>query len=133
MLVFALLLAAAEPSAAPAEAVASVVTASGIVVETLAPGSGRRPTLEDAVLVTYEGRLADGTVFDSTAEPFAMRVGDAVDGFTEALLVMNQGGRYRFRLPPRLAYGRRGVPGVVPPNAELTFTLTLVRVGRPAN
>ena len=62
-----------------------------------------------------------------------MRVADAVDGFTEALLVMNQGGRYRFRLPPRLAYGARGVPGVVPPNAELVFTLTLVRVGRPAN
>jgi FKBP-type peptidyl-prolyl cis-trans isomerase FkpA len=45
---------------------------------------------------------------------------------------MNEGGRYRFWIPPRLAYGARGLRGVVPPSAELDFTLTLVRVGRPA-
>ena len=86
----------------------------------------------DAVLVTYEGRLADGTVFDSAAQPVGLPVSDVVPGFTEALLLMNEGGRYRFRIPARLAYGAAGVPGVVPPDAELDFTLTLIRVGRPA-
>ena len=133
MLVIALLLAAAQSAAtAPMEPPAAVTTASGLRFETLAPGTGRRPTLEDAVLVTYEGRLADGTVFDSTTEPVGLAVADAVDGFTEALLLMNEGGRYRFSIPPALAYGAHGVPGVVPPDAELTFTLNLIRVGRPA-
>ncbi|MGZ8360055.1 MAG: FKBP-type peptidyl-prolyl cis-trans isomerase [Allosphingosinicella sp.] len=128
---------ASPPPAAPALVAgqgqpATVTTASGVEVETLEAGSGRRPTLADAVLVSYEGRLADGTVFDRTDAPVGLGVADVVDGFTEALLVMNEGGRYRFRIPPQAAYGRRGVPGVVPPDAELTFTLHLIRVGRPA-
>ena len=133
MLVIALLLAAAPSAAtAPMEPPAAVTTASGLRFETLEPGAGRRPTREDAVLVTYEGRLADGTVFDSTTEPVGLGVADAIDGFTEALLLMNEGGRYRFRIPPTLAYGGEGVPGVVPPDAELIFTVSLIRVGRPA-
>ena len=131
MLVLALLLAAAQP-VAPTGPPAVVTTASGLRFETLQAGTGRRPTREDAVLVTYEGRLADGTLFDSTTEPVGLGVADAVEGFTEALLLMNEGGRYRFHIPPALAYGAGGVPGVVPPDAELTFTLTLIRVGRPA-
>ncbi len=61
-----------------------------------------------------------------------MPVGGSIAGFTEALLLMNEGGRYRFWVPARLAYGRRGSPGAVPPNADLVFTLTLLRIGRPA-
>lgn len=134
MVVLAVLIAAAQPAAvAPTEPPAVVTTANGVQVETLTPGTGRRPTLEDAVLVTYEGRLADGTVFDRADSPVGLRVADVVDGFTEALLVMNVGGTYRFRIPPRLAYGARGVPGVVPPDAELVFTLQLIRVGPAAN
>jgi FKBP-type peptidyl-prolyl cis-trans isomerase len=117
---------------AAAVAPPAVVTPSGLRFETLAPGTGRRPQAGDAVLVTYEGRLADGTVFDAPAQPVGLLVSDLVPGFTEALLLMNEGGRYRFRIPPALAYGAAGVPGTIPPEAELDFTLTLLRVGRAA-
>jgi peptidylprolyl isomerase len=137
MLILALLTiqADASPTTPPAmaqEQPAAATTASGLHFQVLQAGAGRRPRLGDAVLVTYEGRLADGTVFDSAAQPVGLPVSDLVPGFTEALLLMNEGGRYRFRIPPALAYGARGRPGVIPPNAELDFTLTLIRVGRPA-
>lgn len=130
LLGLALLLGQVGP-AAPSEA-AIVTTASGLRFEVLQPGAGRRPQAGDAVLVTYEGRLADNTVFDSATQPVGLPVSDLIPGFTEALLLMNEGGRYRFRIPPPLAYGATGVPGVIPADAELDFTLTLIRVGRPA-
>lgn len=119
----------ASPAPPPASA---ITTASGLRFETLVPGTGRRPQPGDAVLVTYEGRLADGTVFDSAAQPVGLLVSDLVPGFTEALQLMNEGGRYRFWIPPALAYGARGAPGAVPPNAEIDFTVTLIRVGHAA-
>ena len=134
----ALLLALATPAAALPEQAAeaplsSVTTPSGLRFEVLQAGTGRRPGPGDAVLVTYVGRLPDGRVFDSAAQPVGIAVSGAIPGFTEALLLMNEGGRYHFVIPPRLAYGARGRPGVVPPNAALDFTLSLVRVGRPAH
>ena len=110
-----------------------VTTASGLRFQVLEPGTGRRPTRADAVQVMYEVRLAaDGTLVEQTAAPAGIPVSGSIRGFTEALLLMNQGGRYRFWVPAALAYGRRGNPGAVPPNADLVFTLTLLRVGRPA-
>jgi len=133
MLILALLLAQLAPAApAPETPLSSVTTRSGLHFEILQAGTGRRPVRGDAVLVSYVGRLADGTIFDSTAQPTGLLVAAAIPGFTEALLMMNEGGRYRFVIPPRLAYGSRGRPGAVPPGATLDFTLTLVRVGRPA-
>jgi FKBP-type peptidyl-prolyl cis-trans isomerase FkpA len=134
MILLLLFVAVANPSSpVPAQVVSSsVTTPSGLRFQTVQAGTGRRPGPRDAVRVTYEGRLADGTLFDSAAEPLGLRVSDLVPGFAEALQLMNEGGRYRFWIPPRLAYGARGLPGVVPPYAELDFTLTLVRVGRPA-
>ena len=135
MLLIALLaLQAAQPPAPPVASAPSAVvtTASGLRFQVLEAGSGRRPTLDDAVQVTYQGRLADGTLFDSAAEPVGLMVADTVPGFTEALLLMNAGGRYRFWVPPALAYGAEGSRGIVPPNATLDFTLTLIRVGRRA-
>ena len=133
----ALLLALATPAApAPAPAaeapLSSVVTPSGLRFEILQAGTGRRPGRGDAVLVTYVGRLADGRVFDSAPQPVGLSVSGAIPGFTEALERMNEGGRYHFVIPPRLAYGARGRPGIVPPGAALDFTLSLIRVGRPA-
>jgi FKBP-type peptidyl-prolyl cis-trans isomerase FkpA len=132
MLILLSLLALHADAPPPAPPPPAVTTASGLRFQVLEPGTGRRPQPGDAVLVTYEGRLADGTVFDSAAQPVGLRVADAIPGFTEALLLMNEGGRYRFRIPVALAYGARGRPGVIPPNAELDFTLTLIRIGRAA-
>ena len=136
MIALAVLLAAAQPAPAAkpapaASAPAAVTTASGLRFETLQPGTGPKPALEDAVLVTYEGRLADGTVFDASSEPVGFGVADLIPGFTEALLLMSQGGTYRVRIPSHLAYGEQG-GGPIPPNAELVFTVSLIDIGRPA-
>ena len=130
--ILALLLMQAAPAPAPPAEPPIVTTESGLRFQVLAPGTGRRPTRADAVQVMYEVRLADGTLVESTAEPAGVPVGGSIRGFTEALLLMNQGGRYRFWVPARLAYGRRGNPGAVPPDADLVFTLSLLRVGRAA-
>ncbi|MDQ4087714.1 MAG: FKBP-type peptidyl-prolyl cis-trans isomerase, partial [Pseudomonadota bacterium] len=107
-----------------------VTTPSGLRIQTLTPGTGEVPQPGGAVLVSYEGKLADGTVFDATREPVGLPVSELVPGFTEALLMMRVGGRYRFWIPSHLGYGERGAGGVVPPNAELEFTVTLHDVGR---
>ena len=132
MISFVILLAAAQPVAAPAQPAASaaaVTTASGLRLETLTAGTGPTPEADGAVLVTYEGKLADGTVFDATKEPVGLPVSALIPGFTEALLLMKQGGTYRFRIPPALAYGAQGSPPSIPPNAELEFTVTLYDIG----
>ncbi len=90
-------------------------------------GSGQRPTRGEAGIVTYVGRLADGTVFDAGG-PVRLPVRGVVPGFAEALQEMRPGERRTVYLPPALAYGRRGVPGRVPPDAALVFEITLVRV-----
>jgi len=134
MLSLALLLAAApvpKPVAPhsfiPAVSARSVVTtASGLRFETLKLGAGAKPTTADLVLVTYEGHLADGTLFDASPQPTAFPVSGVVPGFAEALQLMQKGGRYRFWIPSGLAYGAEGVPGAIPPNAELEFIVTLI-------
>jgi FKBP-type peptidyl-prolyl cis-trans isomerase len=110
----------------PVSARAVVATPSGLRFETLRPGSGGKPTTGDLVLVTYEGHLADGTLFDASAQPTAFPVAGVVPGFAEALQLMGKGGRYRFWVPSALAYGPNGVPGSIPPNAELEFIVTLI-------
>ncbi|HEX8624134.1 MAG TPA: FKBP-type peptidyl-prolyl cis-trans isomerase [Allosphingosinicella sp.] len=136
MITLALLLAAAPAPAPkpvpprsfipPVSARAVVTTPSGLRFETLRPGIGAKPTTADLVLVTYEGHLADGTLFDASPQPTAFPVTGVVPGFGEALQLMQKGGRYRFWIPSALAYGPAGVPGAIPPNAELEFIVTLV-------
>lgn len=124
---------AAAPPPAPPVQPSILTTRSGLRFQVLEPGTGRRPTRSDAVQVSYEVRLAaDNSLVEATQQPVGITVAGAIRGFTEALLLMNQGGRYRFWVPAALAYGRRGSPGAVPPDADLVFTLTLLRVGRPA-
>ena len=121
----------ADAAAAPAAPAAIVTTASGLRFEVLEPGRGRRPGRRDTVQVTYEVRLADGRLVESATLPEALPVADNIAGFTEALQMMNQGGRYRFWVPAALGYGAQGIPGTVPPNAELVFTLILHRINTP--
>jgi FKBP-type peptidyl-prolyl cis-trans isomerase FkpA len=125
------LLAARPASSVAAASEPAILTPSGLRFETLKPGTGPAPTLADAVRVIYEGRLEDGTVFDRADAPVGLPVAGLVPGFTEALLLMRRGGTYRFRIPPQLAYGAEGAGGVIPPNATLVFTVTLIDIGRP--
>jgi FKBP-type peptidyl-prolyl cis-trans isomerase len=134
MISLAFLLAAAPvPTPAPPRSFippvsvrAVVTTPSGLRFETLRAGVGVKPTAADLVLVTYEGHLADGTLFDASPQPTAFPVAGVVPGFAEALQLMQKGGRYRFWIPPALGYGAEGAPGAIPPNAELEFIVTLI-------
>jgi FKBP-type peptidyl-prolyl cis-trans isomerase FkpA len=134
MFTYALLLASAQPAVtlpppAPAAEAGIVTTASGVRLETLKAGTGPRPAVSGAVLVTYEGRLANGTVFNTATEPVAFGVQDVVPGFAEGLLLMNAGGTYRLRIPAALAYGAEGAgEGAIPPNSDLEFTVNLLDV-----
>jgi FKBP-type peptidyl-prolyl cis-trans isomerase FkpA len=131
-----ILLAAAAAAASPARPAhpprGTVVTASGLRIRTLKPGTGPMPGPGDAVLINYVGRLMTGKVFDK-ADRAGMMVSGTVPGFAEALQLMHKGGTYRILIPPRLAYGAEGSgDGTIPPDAMLDFTITLLDIGKPA-
>jgi FKBP-type peptidyl-prolyl cis-trans isomerase FkpA len=104
-------------------------TASGIQFRTVTKGEGPLITLADAALVEYTGTFDDGRVFDSTGArgPAPMAPAQMIPGFAEAMQKMQKGGRYRFRLPPALAYGASPPPGM-PKNASLNFDVHIVQV-----
>ena len=97
-----------------------------ITLETMTAGTGRNPEDGDIVLVNYEGRLADGTVFDSNSG-VALILRDMIPGFLDGLKQMQPGGSYRLSIPAALAFGERGA-GPVPANADLVFDLDLIAV-----
>jgi len=96
----------------------------GVTVDTLSAGTGPSPAGDDVVLVTYEGSLADGTVFDS-GERVPFPVDAVVPGFTQALQKMQKGGRYEVFIPAELGYGSQSSPNI-PANSDLYFTVELV-------
>ena len=106
-----------------------ITTKSGLMYEVLQKGSGGNPPTGATVSVNYTGMLLDGKVFDSTkarGSPAVLRVDRVIKGWTEALLDMSRGERRILVIPPELAYGERGYPGVIPPNAFLVFDVQLV-------
>ena len=106
-------------------------TASGLAFRTVKAGSGAFIKPVDGVLIEYEGRLEDGTVFDSSEGrgPTPMIAGQSIPGFSEALTMMQKGGRYRVRIPSALGYGDSPQPGSpIPPNADLEFDVHVVQV-----
>jgi len=106
-------------------------TPSGLQFRTVTPGEGPQVTSQDGVLIEYEGRLPDGTVFDTTQGKGAvpMLAGQVIPGFAEALQKMQKGGRYKIRIPARLAYGASPPPGSpIPANADLGFDVHVVQV-----
>jgi FKBP-type peptidyl-prolyl cis-trans isomerase len=111
-------------------------TPSGLQIQTLKEGTGITPGPNDMVLVEYEGRLADGTVFDASARhggPAPLPVSGVIPGWSEGLTMMKKGGKYRLWIPPELGYGPQGAGnGVIPPNAVLDFDVTLVDVAPQA-
>ena len=106
-------------------------TASGLQYEVLTEGTGPKPTAADTVAVHYEGKLLDGTVFDSSiarGQPAVFPLGQVIPGWTEGVQLMHTGSKYRFTIPPELGYGARGAGGVIPPNAVLVFDIELLGV-----
>ena len=102
-----------------------------VEVETVEEGSGIEIGENDGVFIEYEGRMKDGTVFDSTEGrgPAPLLVKQTVPGFSEALLQMREGGQYRIRIPARLAYGNDNPTG---PSGPLDFDVTVIKVVKDA-
>ncbi len=111
-----------------------VVTDSGLHYEVLKEGDGEKPKPEDTVKVDYVGTLIDGTEFDSSikrGEPVTFPVSQVIPGWTEALLLMPAGSKFRVVIPSNLAYGETGAPPVIEPNSVLVFEIDLLSIEPP--
>jgi FKBP-type peptidyl-prolyl cis-trans isomerase FkpA len=104
-------------------------TASGVVIRTITAGSGASPGPTDIVKVHYEGKLIDGTVFDSSVErgePVEFPLGNVVPCWQEAVQLMKKGQKAQVVCPSEVAYGERGAPPDIPPGATLSFEVELL-------
>ena len=103
-------------------------TASGLQYKVIKEGQGENPKPTDTVTVDYEGKLINGKVFDSSAKnggPISFPLNRVIAGWTEGLQLMKPGAEYVFYIPGNLAYGEKGIPGSIPPDATLVFNVTL--------
>ena len=88
-----------------------------------------RPQLGDQVLVNYEGKLVDGTKFDSSydrGQPVPFTLGEVIPGWNEGVQLMKPGEEYQFVIPAEIGYGAQGNPPDIPPNAALVFRVELL-------
>lgn len=107
------------------------VTKSGLQYEVLQEGAGKQPKATDTVRCHYEGRLLDGTIFDSSYkrnEPADFGLQQVIAGWTEGVQLMSEGAKYRFYIPYMLAYGEGGAGAMIPPYATLIFDVELIKV-----
>jgi len=108
-----------------------VTLPSGLQYQVLREGNGKKPSAKDSVKCHYEGFLIDGTVFDSSVqrgEPAVFGLQQVIAGWTEGLQLMQEGAKYRFFIPYRLAYGEGGAGQSIPPYAALIFDVELIQV-----
>jgi FKBP-type peptidyl-prolyl cis-trans isomerase len=106
------------------------LTASGLQYEIIREANGRKPAADNMVRVHYEGRLIDGTVFDSSYErgfPVEFPLGRVIPGWTEGVQLMGVGSKYKFYIPSELGYGPGG-QGDIPPFATLIFEVELLDI-----
>lgn len=104
---------------------------SGVVVKSVRPGTGASPTDADTVKVHYEGRLLDGTVFDSSYkrnEPASFPLNGVVPCWTQGLQQMKVGEKAQLTCPAEAAYGDQGSPPAIPGGATLVFDVELLEV-----
>lgn len=110
-------------------------TESGLqyrVITSVESGDPREtPTSHSRVKCHYEGKLVDGSVFDSSYQrenPATFSLEQVIPGWTEGLQLMSVGEKYEFTIPPQLGYGEVGVPGHIPGNSVLIFTVELLEI-----
>ncbi len=108
-----------------------VTLPNGLQYKVITPGKGKKPSAKDKVTVNYEGKLIDGKVFDSSykrGKPAQFPVNGVIPGWTQALQLMKTGATWMVYIPAKLAYGARGVPGVIEPNQTLVFKVNLIKI-----
>jgi FKBP-type peptidyl-prolyl cis-trans isomerase len=110
-----------------------ITTASGLKYEDSVVGAGAEAVSGKMVEVHYTGTLADGKKFDSShdrrqAFTFKLGAGRVIKGWDEGVAGMKVGGKRKLVIPSDLGYGKNGAAGVIPPNAELTFEVELLKV-----
>ena len=121
----------AEFLAANAKKQGVQTTQSGLQYQILKPGTGPSPKANSIVKVNYEGRLIDGTVFDSSIarnQTAEFQVSQVIQGWTEGLQLMKEGAEYRFFIPVQLGYGQIGSGDVIEPNSTLIFDIELIEI-----
>ena len=108
-----------------------ITTASGLQYIVLKEGTGPKPVATDKVKCDYEGKLIDGTVFDSSikqGKPIEFAVNGVIRGWTEALQLMPVGSQYRLFIPSDLAYGDQQMGPDIKPGSTLIFDVTLIDI-----
>ncbi|GAB7197049.1 hypothetical protein OS11_33250 [Dickeya oryzae] len=110
-------------------------TESGLLYQVEKEGAGAAPKDSDTVVVNYKGTLVDGTEFDNSykrGEPLSFRLDGVIPGWTEGLKHVKKGGKIKLVIPPALAYGEAGVPGI-PANSTLVFDVELLDIKSDAD
>jgi FKBP-type peptidyl-prolyl cis-trans isomerase len=123
----------ATPAAAASASKADwKTTASGLKYQVMKQGTGTAsPKATDTVKVHYHGTLLNGTVFDSSVqrgEPISFPLNGVIPGWTEGLQLMKVGDKFKFEIPPNLAYGAQSPSPAIPPNSTLVFEVELLGI-----
>lgn len=111
-----------------------IVLPSGLQYKVIKEGTGNTPVATDKVKTHYRGTLIDGKEFDSSYKrgtPAEFRVTGVIKGWTEALKLMKEGGKWELYIPANLAYGSRARPNI-PANSALIFEIELIEIVKPA-
>jgi FKBP-type peptidyl-prolyl cis-trans isomerase len=107
-----------------------MTTESGLQYKMIKAGNGKKPSASNTVKVHYEGKLIDGTVFDSSKkrrEPIEFRLDQVIKGWTEGLQLMDEGSVYELYIPYELGYGERPM-GNIPAYSTLVFNVELLEI-----
>jgi FKBP-type peptidyl-prolyl cis-trans isomerase FkpA len=112
---------------------ASAPKVSELVKKDLKPGKGAAAKSGDTVRVHYTGTLLDGTKFDSSLDrgdpfEFTLGKGEVIKGWDEGVVGMKAGGKRKLTIPSEMAYGKRGSPPKIPPDAPLQFEIELIEI-----
>ena len=108
-----------------------VTLESGLQYQVITLGEGQKPTATNQVTCHYHGTVISGNVFDSSVErgqPARFPLNRVIKGWTEGLQLMPVGSKFRFFIPPHLAYGERAVSAEIGPNSTLIFDVELLGI-----